>query len=325
MRIIQPLFVILLCIGFVSDSFASIFYVNATGTGNGSSWATATADLQAVLKTATAGDQIWVAAGTYTPARHKRTTSFIIPDGVQVYGGFAGTETQLGQRRPELHRTVFSGELGAPGIEDNSYSVVTFRGVSAATLLDGLTITGGNANADTEAGSPERCGGAIFNDGSHGSSSPTLINCILEGNTARDGGAVYNYGLAGLCAPSFTNCVFQKNQADLDGGAVYNDGRQAGTCSPAFTDCRFDENVATYGAAIFVGKGNANTAFSVRNCSFTRNAAYLWGGGVYGLTADDCKIKLAYCRFVDNYPTNINKRYSFAQNIEEVATVLANK
>lgn len=325
MRIIQTLFIALLFTGFTTALSAKTFFVKEDGTGNGESWATASADLQAILQQSTTGDQVWIAAGTYRPARHKRTASFQIPTGVQVYGGFAGTETRLDQRAIQQHRTILSGELGAPGPADNSFTVVTFQHVDAATTLDGVTITGGNANADTEAGSPDRCGGAIFNNGSHGTSNPTISNCIFVANEARDGGAIYNYGLAGQCSPTFTKCTFQKNQADLDGGAVYNDGRQNGNSSASFVDCRFEENLATYGAAIFMGKGNAGGEFRVQNCTFERNVAYLWGGGVYGLTADDCKMKLSYCRFVDNYPTNINKRYTFAQNIEDIATVLANK
>src|SRR5437588_259599 len=50
-----------------SSAPAAIIYVRsgATGPGNGSSWANAFPDLQAALAAASAGDQIWVAAGTY--------------------------------------------------------------------------------------------------------------------------------------------------------------------------------------------------------------------------------------------------------------------
>ena len=326
MRTIQTLFFTLLCVGITTSALsAKTFFVKADGTGNGQSWAAATADLQAVLQQATTGDQIWIARGTYTPARRNRDATFFIPTGVQVYGGFAGTETRLDQRNAATNRTVLSGEIGAPGTEDNTYTVVTFRQATPTTILDGVVISGGNADADTETGSAQRCGGGLFNDGSNGSSTPTISACIFENNEARDGGAVYNLGRAGISSPSFTNCTFRKNTADLDGGAVYNDGRQRGNSSPTFSDCVFEENLATYGAAIFVGQGNAGCEFLVRNCTFERNAAYLWGGGIYGLTADDCKMNLSYCRFVDNYPTNINKRYTFAQNIEDVATLMANK
>ena len=304
---------------------ATTLYVTPTGSGQGNSWATAFGDLQAALKAAKAGDEIWVAQGTYLPSRHNRSASFHIPNQVRVYGGFNGTETLVSQRNSELYLTVLSGDLGAEGKEGNVYSVVTFKQASAATVLDGFVISGGYANGDKPTGHPARCGGGLFNDGSNGSSTPTIANCVFTNNNARDGGAVYNLGLAGKSSPTFTNCIFKNNSADIDGGAVYNDGRQGGSSSPVFDNCRFEDNMASYGAAIFIGEGNNDCNFEVRKCVFQRNAAYLWGGGIYSLTAGNCNLKLSYCKFVDNYPTNINKRRSHTQDIEGMAVLLTNK
>ena len=76
--------------------------VSPTGTTqDGSTWAEAMT-LQAALMdpTITADDQIWIAAGTYTPgsaddsdaATDERAATFTIPTGVKLYGGFAGDE-----------------------------------------------------------------------------------------------------------------------------------------------------------------------------------------------------------------------------------------
>ena len=47
----------------------------------------------------TTATQIWVAKGTYTPTTGTdRNASFVLRNGFTVYGGFAGTETQLSQR-----------------------------------------------------------------------------------------------------------------------------------------------------------------------------------------------------------------------------------
>ncbi len=51
----------------------------ATGTGNGSSWANASGNLQAIINASSANDQVWVAARTFKPgdnANTDRTISF---------------------------------------------------------------------------------------------------------------------------------------------------------------------------------------------------------------------------------------------------------
>jgi hypothetical protein len=125
------------------------------------SWADA-CTLEKALNDAVSGDQIWVKAGTYTPGS-ARTDTFQLKSGVEVYGGFGGNELLLLQRSPSTHVTILSGEIGNVGVADNVYHVVT--GATGA-YLDGVTISGGNANGDI----PNDRGGGMYNN----SSSPTL-------------------------------------------------------------------------------------------------------------------------------------------------------
>jgi len=62
-------------------------YVKAGGTGNCSSWDLA-CDLQVALGVAVAGNEVWVAAGTYIPDHSDSTISFNLKSGVAIYGGF---------------------------------------------------------------------------------------------------------------------------------------------------------------------------------------------------------------------------------------------
>ena len=93
------------------------------------------------------------------------TIAFVIPDGVNVYGGFYGNETNLDQRNSQKHQTVLSGAIGTADSSDNSLTVIYFKNASSATLLDGFTIEAGCANQDGKFGELQKCGGGLYNDG----------------------------------------------------------------------------------------------------------------------------------------------------------------
>jgi hypothetical protein len=89
----------------------TIRYVMAGATGTGTtSWTNASGDLQATINSSAAGDQVWVAAGTYLPNRradvltvitpNDRNNAFVLKPDVKIYGGFVGNEISLTQRDP---------------------------------------------------------------------------------------------------------------------------------------------------------------------------------------------------------------------------------
>ncbi len=163
-------------------------YVNhaATGTNDGSSWANAYTDLQDALIVAVADiHEIWVAQGTYYPGVN-RTDSFAIKNGVAVYGGFAATELERSERDWESNVTVLSGDIGTlDDISDNSYHVIYNNGLADTAILDGFTVTGGNADGSDS----DDNGGGIYNT----NSNPTLNNLIVSSNSADFyGGGIYN-------------------------------------------------------------------------------------------------------------------------------------
>jgi hypothetical protein len=108
--------------------------------GNGTSWARAYDDLQAALTRAGkgCGTEIWVAAGTYKPGTAYNST-FEIPDGISVYGGFAGNETTLEDRNWKIHKTILSGYIGKDEFQNDlrNETVVT---MDTNSLLDGVVI-----------------------------------------------------------------------------------------------------------------------------------------------------------------------------------------
>lgn len=124
MRALASLFVLALAV----PASAARYHVSsgATGSGTGLSWPNAFTSLQEALSIAIPGDEIWVGAGQYKPTTGtNRAVSFVLRNGVNVYGGFAGTETEVAQRDIAGNPTVLNGDIGQVGSNtDNSYSVV---------------------------------------------------------------------------------------------------------------------------------------------------------------------------------------------------------
>jgi predicted outer membrane repeat protein len=257
----------------------TVIYVDDTATGShdGSSWANAYTDLQQALADAAARPipsnvQIWVAAGTYTPTSvADRAASFRLVNGAALYGGFAGTESALEDRDWRAHPTILSGDIGVVGdMADNSYHVVTSTSASSATLVDGFTITAGNANGSWLEG--KHSGGGMYN----ATSSPTVRNSIFIANSASSGGGMANVGTGTIYVtgsyPTVDHVLFLGNSAGSGGGMANAYGG-----SPTLADVVFSGNHATTGG----GMDNYwQSSPALINVTFSGNQATDWGGAM---------------------------------------------
>ena len=138
------------------------YYVDVTrsdNSGDGKSWANAKKDIQVAMNLAVSGDAVWVKGGTYYPTMDPfanasptdpRDKTIYLTNGVALYGSFAGTETTLAQRTASVraaNTTTISGDIGTVSDNtDNCYHVVLSVSGTTTTILDGFTITAGNAN-----------------------------------------------------------------------------------------------------------------------------------------------------------------------------------
>lgn len=269
-----------------------VIYVTkaANGTVDGSSWANAAceAKLQKALnwagyiihnkETYASGRyrditriQVHIAGGTYYPtdavlSDQPRTTSFIIPAGVEIYGGFAGTndDEAIEDRNIRLNRTIFSGMIGNSA-EENSYHVVTFGmkqhqdnasvPAEGATyyedtnpeiaLLDGIYLTDGNANHPSDADWQSGGGAKVTANG-------LLRNCFVYNCAASDkGGGVY-------LAPGgrVTGSVICANESANGGGIYAGDNSMVVNCTVV------DNKTTTNGVGGGISLGNKPIIFN---------------------------------------------------------------
>ncbi|HEY3268715.1 MAG TPA: choice-of-anchor Q domain-containing protein [Armatimonadota bacterium] len=134
--------------------------VSPTGddAGDGASWTSAKRSLNAAVAAAVGGE-VWVAAGTYSGA-------VSLPSFTEIYGGFAGTETNRDDRDPVAHISVI--DASAAG------DAVTVPPGTTMARVDGLTLR----NAVSR-GNPA-VGGCGVNAGSL--ASVTVARCTIVGN-----------------------------------------------------------------------------------------------------------------------------------------------
>jgi hypothetical protein len=204
--------------GNTTTPVAGVVYVKEGGTGLGASWECAKGDLQSAIDVAASGQEVWVAGGTYQPGIDQ---SFFMKDGVKIYGGLAGTETDLASRN-------LAGTKNKSILLGNGGPVLFIANSGETTALDGFTITGGaSGGLVNNQSSPmlvnliitgnsgvEILGGGITNMGS----SPTLINSLIYDNEAVNGGGIANYG----SQPVIINCTIASNDVSGVGGGIYN-------------------------------------------------------------------------------------------------------
>ena len=200
---------------------SKIYYVSsqATDTGDGSSWANATT-LTTALDKAVAGDQIWVQGFETLTGNNLYVApkeGFAVKSGVQLYGGFAGTESRLSQRvtlgKPYQlkYRSVLSGDIqkndtvGSVDLifpangtrSDNATHVLSVNldptqasgnNNTYPTVINGFSIGNGQAAGTGDAGK----GGGIYVYGDNSKGGVFRIErCFLISNYATQGGAVY--------------------------------------------------------------------------------------------------------------------------------------
>jgi hypothetical protein len=159
------------------------------------------------------------------------------------------------------------------------------------SILDGFTITGGNA----ENSSPY-FGGGMYN---RANNHPTLIKCTFAHNLAEFGGGMFNYNDS---SPTVSHSAFISNSVIAGGGGMLNYRN-----SPEVKGGKFISNLAQFkGGGMYNGSSNP----SIINCVFSGNSAdydgncgppQCDGGGIYNNESNSTILNCSFALNVASY------------------------
>lgn len=257
----------------VSISAKDIFYVSSGSSGDGSSWKNAFGNIQQAVDSASKnGGDVWVSKGIY---KSDSTSVVILKPNVNLYGGFAGTESDPSLRDTSKNPTILDGgeKLNVLS-QEKDFSDSTSVVVDGFTIQNGYDIDGGGArllayttisNCIVKNCHAEDKGSAIYAKGA------TIKNSIICNNGSSDNYRKDREALY-LEKSSLDHCIVKHNQG-YDRGFIL-------TKSTSITNSIFDHNISQ------------NCLFDlydyscIRNCKITnskgsiQNAFYLSEGSV---------------------------------------------
>lgn len=264
-RKIIALLILLSCVNplFAQDSKTYRVTAEAKDSGDGSSWENAIT-LTEALSRAKAGDEIWVKGyEDITGNIYKAPEGgFVLPSGVAMYGGFAGTETikndlPTGRHKYQMkYQTALVADINTNDKasqqliiypenttrNDNATHVLTLQmGVtqdnpndgSKPTIVSGFLIAAGNAKGDNS--TPDGRGGGIYvvnnsNDNNAQSRFFRISQCNFANNYGMRGGAIYvdnsctsQQSAISYCS-FFDNVAGKRGTSENEGGGMWIDG-----------------------------------------------------------------------------------------------------
>jgi len=295
------------CPASAASPGTTILYVDddAPLEGDGTGWPTAFRFLQdalAAARTPGAGggaDEIHVAQGIYRPDQDEagnvtpgdQEATFALSSGMALMGGYAGLGApDPDERDIELYETILTGDLAGddePGFinyDENSFHVVTGTDVGETAVLDGFTITAGNA--ESPSADDRDYGGGLRME----NAQAFVCNCVFTANRARSGASIFMRE----SSPVVADCVFSRNRAISLGGAMYI----ASGSGPTIDRCAFYRNESLFSAAgIYIGLYNLSV--QLRDCWFIQNTAER-------STAVECTgdVLIERCSFLSNTATD---------------------
>ncbi len=290
-------------------------YVVGGGTGDGSTWVNAAGNIQTAVDAATAGDTVWVRAGTYTSTAanvvsiNKSLTlrndtdvpaDAIIIDGGGVRRGIYVNLTAAGSVVKLDGLTITNGYVSSVG---GGGIYILHSTIATGTALVQRCVIAGNFATNCYAG-------GIYTYGKNDQTAfnTILSDCRIVGNVRRSNST--NNGLGGGVAAyrallTMEDCDVSDN-ADHGGSNHFNAGGvgggiyiREGALGSEIRNCHIERNLTensfnvTVAAGGGIGRNSADTnLLSIQDCVIQSNTSHN-GGGITGpaLFLKNCTIQ----------------------------------
>jgi hypothetical protein len=296
----KKLFMFILFLAVVTMQ-ATTLRVSSTGdNSDGSTWAKAFTSIKAATAAAVNGDEIWVQQGTYVIPDEASQLNF--KSGVNVYGGFLGTETTLAARSTNPALTIIT-HASSPA---TNFILLLCNDLNDLTTWDGFTFDGNNVGRGVQL-----------------SGNSTLNNSVIKNCKALNsaGAAVYMASTSGFIPVTLSNCEVINNTLESSGvgGTAPTIGGAgvfvySGSTLAAITNCKIANNILKgtitnavgYGAGIMLFEGTVTNCIidsnTVTNTVNTGNNNTLTGAGIaiMPVSAKVNKVVIDLCTITNN-------------------------
>jgi parallel beta-helix repeat protein len=234
-------------------------------------WVTAAVTIQDAIDAAAPGDLILVTNGIYQT------------------GGKAVVSIMT--NRVAITKAVTVQSVNGPAVTiiqgyqlpdtTNGDGAIRCAYVADGATLTGFTLTGGGTRISGSS-FDEQSGGGVWCE----TTTATVSNCFMVGNSARFGGA-------GAFGGNLQHCRLTDNESENHGGGAYRSILEAcelienrarflggGSGSSALNNCLVTGNSANSGGGIYFS--------DAVNCTITSNTAAMSGGGAYSGSLKNC-------------------------------------
>jgi predicted outer membrane repeat protein len=175
-----------------------------------------------------------------------------------IYGGFAGTETELAERDWSANPAILDGGNAASPLRNVDLNA------TVSSLLDGVVVQNALSPSDANGGGMIITNGAI------------IRNCIFRNNqtqNAKNGAAIHCH----MGSMTIENCLFTGNTSSGNGGAIQIGGNVTATVS----NCTFVDNQSVKPGGAF-GLGNNTSNLTLNNTVAWNNLSGTNGYNSYG-------------------------------------------